>query len=141
MAPTFGNGKICYLELPAKDVAVSARFYKQVFGWNTRTRSDGSTAFDDGVGEVSGSWVTDREPATGNGLRTGPMVHIMVDHAQATVEKIRHNGGEIVCNIGEYARTEIVAIFRDPAGNMLGIYQHRGTTPPTAAAAVSGSCE
>jgi hypothetical protein len=34
MPPTFANGKICYIEMPATDVARSADFYKRVFGWN-----------------------------------------------------------------------------------------------------------
>jgi len=38
MPPTIGNGKICYIELPATDPARSSEFYKQVFGWNIRTR-------------------------------------------------------------------------------------------------------
>ena len=62
MAPTYGNGKICYLEIPAQDIQRSAEFYSQAFGWKTRTRSDGHVAFDDGVGEVSGSWAQGRKP-------------------------------------------------------------------------------
>ena len=53
MPPTFANGKICYIEMPATDVARSADFYKQVFGWNVRKRGDGSTAFDDKIGRAS----------------------------------------------------------------------------------------
>ena len=55
MPPTYGNGKICYIEMPAIDVARSSEFYQKVFGWNVRKRGDGRTAFDDAVGEVSGS--------------------------------------------------------------------------------------
>ncbi len=55
MPPTMANGKICYIELPATDIARSADFYKQVFAWNVRKRGDGSTAFDDTTGEVSGA--------------------------------------------------------------------------------------
>ena len=62
MSPTNANGKICYLEIPATDVRRSSEFYRAVFAWNTRTRSDGSLAFDDGVGEVSGTWVLGRKP-------------------------------------------------------------------------------
>jgi len=32
MEPTFGNGKICYIEIPALDVRVSSQFYADVFG-------------------------------------------------------------------------------------------------------------
>ena len=127
MDPTYGHGKICYLELPAKDIAASARFYTEVFGWKVRTRNDGTTGFDDGVGQVSGSWLTGRQPATAaDPLSSGIMVHIMVDDARATVARIKEHGGDILLDIGEYAPEEIVAIFRDPAGNTLGIYQHRG---------------
>jgi hypothetical protein len=32
MPPTFANGKICYVEIPATDVAGSVRFYEAVAG-------------------------------------------------------------------------------------------------------------
>ena len=121
MPPTFGNGKICYLEIPAMDIARSADFYRRVFGWNVRQRSDGSTAFDDGVGEVSGTWTLGRAPAAQPGL----LVHVMVDSVAATLDAIVANGGEIVQPIGADA-PEITARFRDPGGNVMGLYQHRG---------------
>jgi hypothetical protein len=122
MPPTYGDGKICYIELPATDIPRSAGFYQKVFGWNIRTRGDGATSFDDGVGEVSGSWVQGRTPAA-----PGLLVYVMVDNAAATVEVIVANGGEIVQPIGVDA-PEITARFRDPGGNILGIYQSpRGT--------------
>ena len=96
MAPTYGNGKICYLELPATDVARSAEFYATVFGWRIRQRGDGSTSFDDGVGEVSGAWVLGRSPAIAPGL----MVHIMVDDIEKTIAAVEANGGEIVQRVG-----------------------------------------
>jgi uncharacterized protein len=118
MAPTLGNGKVCYLEIPAGDVALSADFYRKVFGWEIRQRGDGATAFDDGVGEVSGAFVMGRPPAAAPGL----MVYIWVESAAATVDAIVANGGEIVQAIGGDA-PEITARFRDPAGNVIGIYQ------------------
>jgi len=118
MPPTIGNGKICYVELPAGDVQRSAEFYQRVFGWNVRKRGDGATAFDDGVGEVSGAWVTGRPPSTSPGM----LLYIMVDDAAKTVDAIIANGGEIVQPIGGDA-PEITARFRDPGGNILGIYQ------------------
>jgi hypothetical protein len=119
MPPTFANGKICYIEIPATDSKRSADFYGRVFGWNIRQRSDGSTAFDDGVGEVSGTWVTGRPPAAAPGL----MVYVMVNDAKVTLEAVVVNGGQIVQPIGADA-PEITARFRDPAGNVIGIYQN-----------------
>lgn len=62
-----GNGKICYIEMPAIDINASAGFYQKVFGWRPRQRGDGQLAFDDGVGQVSGTWVLGRKPATDPG--------------------------------------------------------------------------
>jgi predicted enzyme related to lactoylglutathione lyase len=118
MSPTLANGKICYVELPATDVRRSAEFYERVFGWRTRTRGDGHLAFDDTTGQVSGSWVTGR-PAMRD---VGVLLYVMVDDARATVDEIIASGGEIVQPIGADA-PEITARFRDPAGNVLGIYQ------------------
>ncbi len=117
MPPTSANGKICYIEVPTTDIARSAAFYHAVFGWNIRTRNDGSTAFDDGVGQVSGSFRLNRPPSTTPGL----MVYIMVDNAPETIDRILANGGEITQPIGGDPG-EITARFRDPGGNILGIY-------------------
>jgi predicted enzyme related to lactoylglutathione lyase len=121
MHPTYGNGKICYIEIPATDIARSAEFYECVFGWKTRTNHKGRTAFDDGVGQVSGTWVLGRKPA----LEPGLMVYIMVDNMDATLESIVENGGVIVQPVGADA-PEITARFRDPGGNVIGLYQNPG---------------
>ena len=118
MPPTLSNGKICYVEMPADDIERSAAFYRTVFGWRVRQRSDGHTAFDDTTGEVSGTWVTGRPPAAAPGL----LFYIMVDSVEAAIQAITANGGEIVQPIGMDA-PEITARFRDPGGNIVGLYQ------------------
>jgi len=122
MAPTLANGKICYVEIPTTDVAQSAAFYKQVFGWNIRQRGDGATSFDDTTGEVSGSFVLGRPPQS-----PGLMVYIMVNSVAATLDAILANGGKVVQPIGADA-PEITARFGDPAGNVIGLYQEPAKT-------------
>ena len=102
MPPTLANGKIGYIEMPTTDIARSAEFYKRVFGWNIGKRGDGSTSFDDTVGEVSGTWVTGRPPAA----RPGLLFYVMVDSVAAALDA-----------------PEITARFRDPAGNVIGLFQ------------------
>ena len=118
MSPSPTNGKICYVEIPATDIARSTDFYQRVFGWTIRKRPNGSTAFDDATGQVSGSFVTGRPPATAPGL----MLYVMVDSVIATIESITANSGVIVQPVGGDA-PEITARFRDPGGNVLGLYQ------------------
>lgn len=118
MLPTLANGKICYLQIPATDIERSSEFYAKVFGWRIRQRGDGSTAFDDTTGQVSGAWVLGRPAASEPGL----LVYVMVDSVAATLDSIVASGGEVVQPIGADA-PEITARFRDPAGNVVGLYQ------------------
>jgi predicted enzyme related to lactoylglutathione lyase len=104
--------------MPALDISRSASFYKEVFGWRIRQRNDGSIAFDDTVGEVSGTWVLGRKAATEPGL----LIYIMVDSVAATVNAVIANQGKLVQPIGMDA-PEITARFSDPAGNIIGLYQ------------------
>jgi predicted enzyme related to lactoylglutathione lyase len=113
MPLTLANGKICYVEIPAVDIDRSIAFYEAVFRWQTRRRGDGSTAFDDGVGQVSGTWVSGR-PASG---QPGLLIYILVDDVAATVDAIVAHGGELVQAVGADAPA-ITARFCDPAGNV-----------------------
>ena len=123
MDPTPTNGKICYIEIPATDVARSAEFYRTVFGWHIRQRGDGHTAFDDTTGQVSGTWVLRRPPSSEPGL----LFYVMVDSVEAALGVIAANGGDIVQPIGADA-PEITARFRDPGGNVIGLYQEPART-------------
>jgi len=118
MPPTATHGKICYIEMPATDIRRSADFYRDVFGWRIRQRGDGATAFDDTTGEVSGAWVLGRPPAATPGL----LFYIMVDSVSAAVDAVIAHGCEIVQPIGVDA-PEITARFRDPGGNVIGLYK------------------
>ena len=121
-SPNYRTGKICYIEMPAIDISKSAQFYQRVFGWQVRQRGDGSAAFDDTTGGVSGTWVPGRSPSTDP---TGLIVSIMVANAATTIEAIVAEGGEIVQPVNPDEQ-EVYALFRDPAGNILSIYQQPG---------------
>ena len=123
MAPTLANGKICYLELPALNASQSAAFYSKAFGWSMRTRGDGAQAFDDTTGEVSGAFVLGRNAAVTPGL----LFYIMVDSVAETCRAVEAQGGTIVQPIGVDA-PEITARFRDPTGNLIGLYQDPSRT-------------
>ena len=97
MPPTIKHGKVCYLQIPANDVDASGRFYQEVFGWSLRRHGDGTLAFDDPVGELSGSWVQGRAPWAGE---PGLLIYVMVGDAIQAVAAIEARGGEIVQPIG-----------------------------------------
>lgn len=114
------HGWICYLEIPADDVARSSAFYRDSFGWRLRTHGDGTVAFDDGSDGrvVSGMWVTDRPPMTEPGI----VISVMVDDVVAASDRIERSGGTVVRPYDPDG-PEKIAWFRDPGGNVMGVYQ------------------
>jgi predicted enzyme related to lactoylglutathione lyase len=123
MAPTLRTGKLCYVEIPARDVHASASFYERAFGWTIRFADTDRPSFDDTTGEVSGAFVIGRAPASEPGF----MLWVMAADAAVAVEAVIAAGGEIVQPVGTYGG-ETLATFSDPAGNVLGIYQQPGLT-------------
>jgi uncharacterized protein len=110
-------GGISYLRIPAVDPRRSAEFYAGVFGWLVDT-GRATPSFADGTGHVIGHFRADLVAAEDAGVR--PYVYVeSVDAAVAAVEAL---GGEIVNR--PYAEGTLwVATFRDPAGNVVGIWQ------------------
>ena len=115
--PTYANGKICYLEIPALDIETSATFYCKAFSWKLRRNVD-SISFDDSVGEVSGMWVLGKKPISEAGI----IISIMVDDAELTKKLVIDNGGKIVF-ASRLDSGEVIVHFTDQAGNIMGIYQ------------------
>jgi predicted enzyme related to lactoylglutathione lyase len=114
--PTLRHGKICHVELPATDPREAAAFYERVFGWSVRGQRD-TYYFEDSTGEVSGHWVPHREPTP-----PGVLVYVWVDDVAEILERVVAEGCELVQPIGGDPG-EVTARFRDPGGNVVGLYQ------------------
>ena len=116
-SPVFRVGGISYLRIPAEDPRRTAAFYEAVFGWPVdRDREDPS--FEDGTGHVIGHFVSDLPGAGEVGVRP----YIYVERVDETLAKVVSNGGEVVMAV--YPEGDLwVATFRDPAGNVLGVWQ------------------
>ena len=114
----FKHGKICYIVMPSQDPERSGAFYRDLFGWSLRADDEGGLSFDDSTGQVSGTWITGRQPASEHNLE----VHIMIDDLEATITAIRAAGGT-VDPADVHTEGERWALFTDLDGNRLGIYQ------------------
>ena len=114
----FGHGRLSYIQIPANNVRESARFYASVFGWKIRGGSDDHLSFTDATGDMIGAWVTGRALSR----EAGVLPYIYVHGIDAAVERIRASGGELVKTV--YPEGDLwVATFRDPAGNVVGVWQ------------------
>src|SRR5207249_1608094 len=120
--PPMPNGKICYLEIPATDVDASAAFYAKVFGWKARIRGDGSRAFDDTTGAVSGSWVRGRKPAR----EPGVLAYVMVDDIDATLRLILAAAVVLPAHASPPPLPSRVTILYDACGGRAGLTRDWG---------------
>jgi hypothetical protein len=111
------DGSPSYLHIPATDVRAAATFYGDVFGWTIHNLDSPRPGFESPNGGLGGAWMSNQQPMGEAGL----LLYIYVDDVDGTVAKITANGGEIVTE--PYPQgTLTVATFRDPAGNLLGLW-------------------
>ena len=112
-----GHGGLSYLEIPTR-VRRSAIFFQHVLGWRLDERSSADIRFSDASGHLIGRWVSGcqlcREP--------GLLPHFYVEHIDDALGMVARYGGEVIS--APYAEGDLwVATVRDPAGNVLGLWQ------------------
>ena len=113
----FRRGGVSYFRIPAPDPQAAADFYEDVFGWQVR-RDREDPAFEDGTGHVIGHFRADHEVAGEAGIRP----YVFVENVDETLQKVRARGCEVVTE--PYPEGDLwVALFRDPAGNVVGAWQ------------------
>lgn len=112
--------RFCYVQIPAADPERSADFYEALFGWRIRGRGTGHPSFDDHT--LSGAWVAGWPPSREPGL----LPSIWVDSIDETLARAVALGGEVIAPPHRDAPdpgAQWIATFRDPAGNVMGLYQ------------------
>jgi predicted enzyme related to lactoylglutathione lyase len=118
--PLARHGGLSYLEIPAVDPRQSAEFYAHVLGWHVDQREGDDFRFFDGNGLFIGRWASDRVASPDPGL----LLFMYVDSIDVAVERVTQKGGEIVK--APYSEGDVlVARIRDPAGNLLGLWQFK----------------
>ena len=112
------NGGLSYLEIPAVDARQSATFYAKILGWRILGHDTGDPRFTDATGHLIGRWVTGRAISREPGL----LPYIYIDHIESAVAQVVAHGGEVVK--APYREGNLwVTTVRDPAGNVIGLWQ------------------
>lgn len=112
---------ITHVEIPARDPDESGRFYHELFGWKiTPIPQANYTVWESGAGSRGGF------PALADGVQAGAVsVYVDSDDIDSDLERAKALGGEIVQPKVEIPGRGWYGFFRDPAGNVIGLFTRR----------------
>ena len=111
-------GGICHHEIYARDLNESAEFYSNLFGWKTSPHDAGYLFWED-TGDNSGGFTTAGAPVT----NPAATFYIKVEEIPVILAKIVEAGGVIIRQKTEIGGSHgFYALFRDPAGNNVGLW-------------------
>ncbi len=110
--------KIVHIELSAKDRKALSKFYADVFGWEVEHIDDlDYTTFKAGDGVAGGFNPVREENPPGTVL-----VYIETDDVTASLSAVKKAGGTIISPEMEIPKTGKFGVFRDPQGNLVGLF-------------------
>ncbi|GER83415.1 MAG: VOC family protein [Thermogemmatispora sp.] len=110
---------IIHLELPTRDRDASAVFYQAVFGWQMRHNSRYDYLYFETQDGIHGGF----PGPDGQSQREGePLIYLASEDIEATLAAIEAHGGRCLIPKTEIPGLGWWALFRDPAGNRLGLF-------------------
>lgn len=121
-------GKVVHFEIPADDVERAKEFYGSIFGWEAddvpgmdytmvRTVAVDERQMPTEPGAINGGMMK-RGPDT-----PSPVLVIDVDAIDEALERISQQGGAVVRPRTEIPGMGAFAYFKDPDGNVLGLFE------------------
>lgn len=115
------HGDITHIDFPVNDVGQAATFYSRLFGWLISA----PPGFEDypmwqAPNKVSGGGLAPRSEGF-----TQPRSYVEVDSIEETLVLVRENGGHVLMDKSPISETSWWAVFGDPDGNEIGLYEGR----------------
>ena len=112
---------ICHVEIPTTDFEKAKAFYSSLFGWKiTMMPQMNYATFTTGTDPRGGFNKVDKVTSVGE---QGVLIYVFVDEIQDALAKATELGGSVVKEKTEIPEIGWYALFGDPEGNVMGIYQ------------------
>ena len=110
--------QVVHIEFSAKDPSKAGDFYGSLFGWKiVKDEAMDYVMFDGGEGTQGGF------PLIGENNPEGSVIlYISTDDIEGMLAQVKELGGEIIRPRTEIPMTGWFALFKDPSGNLLGLY-------------------
>lgn len=111
------SAPIVFFDIAGPEDSQIRAFYSAVFGWEQSANGNFSTAVVPAVNTANTMLANIRhDPAQ-------KIIYVGVQSIGDTLEKIVKNGGEVVKPRFEVPGVVILGLFRDPAGNSMGLIE------------------
>jgi predicted enzyme related to lactoylglutathione lyase len=111
---------IVFFDVAGPEAAKLPEFYSKLFGWTTDPRANGSWS------------VPVTTPLLGTvrpGDSTEKRIYIGVDDVAAKLAEVAENGGTIDATRFEVPGVVVLGLFKDPAGNAMGLVEMKDGKP------------
>lgn len=116
---------ISHVEIPVNDPRTSREFYSDLFGWKiTVDETYNYSMFQPESGPMGGFVQVRENPDSFGQLPGEVLIYVSTDDIDASMEKVRELGGEITFAKTEVPGTGWLAVFTDPNGNSIGLFQY-----------------
>jgi hypothetical protein len=120
----YAPGTPSWVDLSSPDPDGSARFYGDLFGWEVH-KADDPEAGGYAMGYLRGKPVAGIGPTWGENMPSVWSTYVSVENADATAERVREAGGEVVMAPMDVLDVGRMAVFRDPTGAHISVWQPR----------------
>lgn len=119
------HGEICWRELATSDLEAARNFYQELFGWTLeKSKVSPVDYLEIHVGEKACGGLLEMNEEWGDPLPPSHwMTYIAVDDVQATVEKIKANGGGVCVPPFDAPKVGHISVVNDPSGATFSLIQ------------------
>jgi len=118
MAETPKFGSIVHVEIQSNDPPTTTRFFREVFGWKIREMPEMDYTLWNAASGPGGGFMKPQE-----GMSPGTLNHIFSKEIESDARKIQAAGGAILMPKTEIPKVGWFAVFREPGGAVLGLFQ------------------
>jgi uncharacterized protein len=120
-------GTPCWAEVSADDVPAAVAFYGALFGWDIRSDTPGAGGYS--IAHSGGRIVAAVSPKMGPpGAPSAWTTYLATDDVEASAAAIAAAGGQLLAGPLDIAAEGRMAVARDPAGAVFGLWQGGRTT-------------
>jgi predicted enzyme related to lactoylglutathione lyase len=120
---SYAPGTPSWVDLATSDVAAAKEFYGGLFGWEAHDAESPEDTGGYAFFQLGGKSVAGVTPIMSEGFPPAWSTYVSVEDADATAERVKAAGGDVVAGPMDIMDTGRMAFFMHPAAGAIGVWQ------------------